>query len=36
MTDRVIVLLSLLSAACAADARVEARRYQLTGRRRQP
>ena len=31
MTSRVIVLLSLLSAACTADARVDARRYQLAG-----
>jgi protein SCO1/2 len=31
MTSRIVVLLSLLSAACAADARVDARRYQLAG-----
>ena len=31
MTGRLVVLLSLLSAACTADARVDARRYQLTG-----
>ena len=30
MPGRVVVLLSLLSAACAADARVDARRYQQT------
>ena len=31
MTGRLVVLLSLLSSACTADARVDARRYQLTG-----